>query len=83
MNIKYKLSWTRLINSCLQLFYFLFNLTVRARFPRNESKVDARVGEDIALNCSAEGYPLNITWKKSKSGLSSVIKGEKEQYTSL
>lgn len=49
-------------------------LHVRARFPRNESKVDARVGEDIALNCSAEGYPLNITWKKSKSGLSSVIK---------
>ncbi|KAK2551887.1 Fasciclin-2, partial [Acropora cervicornis] len=49
-------------------------LHVRARFPTNESKVDARVGEDIALNCSAEGYPLNITWKKSKSGLSSVIK---------
>lgn len=51
-------------------------LHVRARFPIKESKVVAHAGDSISLNCSAEGYPLNITWTKNKPGSTAAIKAD-------
>ena len=48
--------------------------TVRVRFPIKESKLVADLGDSVALVCSAEGYPLDIEWKKNEPGSTAVIK---------
>ena len=44
------------------------------RFPFKESKVVADVGDSVGLVCSAQGFPLNVIWKKNQAGSSAVIK---------
>ena len=51
-----------------------FCSTVRIRFPFKESKVVADVGDSVSLVCSAQGFPLNVIWKKNQAGSSAVIK---------
>ena len=51
-----------------------FCSTVRIRFPFKESKVVADVGDSVGLVCSAQGFPLNVIWKKNQAGSSAVIK---------
>lgn len=48
--------------------------TVRVRFPIKESKLVAVIGDSVILVCSAEGYPLDIEWKKNEPGSTAVIK---------
>lgn len=48
--------------------------TVRLRFPIKESKLIADIGDSVALVCSAEGFPLDIEWKKNEPGSTAVIK---------
>ena len=48
--------------------------TVRVHFPIKESKLVAAIGDSVTLVCSAEGYPLNIEWKKNEPGSTAVIK---------
>ena len=48
--------------------------TVRVRFPIKESKLVAVIGDSVTLVCSAEGYPLDIEWKKNEPGSTAVIK---------
>lgn len=47
---------------------------MRIRFPFKESKVVADVGDSVSLVCSAQGFPLNVIWKKNQAGSSAVIK---------
>ena len=51
-----------------------FLSTVRARFPIKQTKLVAVIGDSVALVCSAEGYPLDIEWKKNEPGSAAVIK---------
>ena len=48
--------------------------TVRVRFPIKETKLVAVIGDSVALVCSAEGYPLDIEWRKNEPGSTAVIK---------
>ena len=58
----------------MKYFSGSFYSTVRVRFPFKESKVVADLGDSVALICSAEGYPLNVTWNKNKPGSTAIIK---------
>lgn len=49
-------------------------LHVRVRFPISMIKLTADIGESVAMVCSAEGYPLNIQWKKNYGEKSAIIK---------
>lgn len=49
-------------------------LHMRVRFPIKESKLVAVIGDSVILVCSAEGYPLDIEWKKNEPGSTAVIK---------
>lgn len=50
--------------------------TVRVRFPIKETKLVAVIGDSVALVCSADGYPLDIEWKKNEPGSTAVIKSD-------
>ena len=50
------------------------------RFPFKESKIAADIGDSVALVCSAEGFPLNVTWNKNKLGSTTVIKRKIPKY---
>ena len=56
------------------LKFMSFWSTVRVRFPIKEAKLVAVIGDSVALVCSAEGYPLDIEWKKNEPGTTAVIK---------
>ncbi|KAL9986540.1 hypothetical protein ACROYT_G000706 [Oculina patagonica] len=49
-------------------------LHIRVRFPIKEAKLVADIGDSVALVCSAEGYPLDVEWKKNEPGSSAIIK---------
>ncbi|KAL9986542.1 hypothetical protein ACROYT_G000709 [Oculina patagonica] len=49
-------------------------LHIRVRFPIKEAKLVAYIGDSVALVCSAEGYPLDVEWKKNEAGSSVIIK---------
>lgn len=49
-------------------------LHVRVRFPISEVKLTADIGDSVAMVCSAEGYPLNIEWRRNFEGKSAIIK---------
>ena len=58
-------------------YLFFFCSTVRIRFPFEESKVVTDIGDSVVLVCSAQGFPLNVVWKKSQAGSTAVIKRKK------
>ena len=41
---------------------------VRVHFSEGDQEIHVDSGGDVTLECSAEGYPLNVVWKKLVKG---------------